>query len=73
MFIPDKKQLQVGSKVKLTRDIKTFGGIFTAGHRFIVYSIGERGPNLVDIDGRKLDEMGLSVDALKVYGFGKVP
>lgn len=65
-FIPNKTTSTVGARVKLNRDIQMWHGTFTKGHVFTVVSVGVRGPDLKDDDGRELLEMGLDMDALEV-------
>jgi hypothetical protein len=72
-FIPNHNILAPGTRVRLLHDIEALSGTFTRGHSFTVYSTGDRGPNLVDSAGRKLGEMGLHLDSLRIIGFGPVP
>ena len=56
-FIPDKPELH--RRVRLTRDIKVFGGTFTKGTEMTITEIGDRGPTLMDDEGHTMREMGL--------------
>jgi hypothetical protein len=51
-----KKEIKIGSKVKLTEDVEIFNRIYIKGHEFTVYGSSYRGWNLIDNEGNKIDE-----------------
>jgi hypothetical protein len=61
MFIPNSTYgVKIGDRVRAKVPIDVIAGTFTAGHVFRVESIGDRGPDLVDADGIRCIETGLS-------------
>lgn len=61
-----KKQIKIGSRVRLLDDIEMFDCIYTKGHEFTVYGSSCRGWDLVDDDGNKLDECLFIHDKLEL-------
>lgn len=55
-MIIEHKQIKIGSRVRLTKDVSLFHRTFTKGHEFTVYGSSYRGWDLVDDDGNKMDE-----------------
>lgn len=56
-FIPNPNLIDVGDKVRLTKRIPMTLGTYTVGHLFTVEASGARGYDLVDSDGRRLNEV----------------
>lgn len=51
-----KKQINIGSRVRLNEEVVMSYKTFLPGHEFTVYGSSERGWDLVDDEGLKLDE-----------------
>jgi hypothetical protein len=68
-FIPNKTSIKVGDQVILIKPVSTLSGMFTIGHIFKVINDGERGLDLMDKDGNKLLEMGLSSSSYEKYNY----
>ena len=62
----EKQQIKVGSRVRLLKDVKMFNCIYTKGHKFTVYAGGQRGWDLIDDDGNKMDECLFIHDKLEL-------
>jgi hypothetical protein len=62
----DKPRIEIGSRVRLKEDIEMFDCVYTKGHEFTVYGSSERGWDLVDDDGNKMDETRLISDKLEL-------
>lgn len=62
----EHKQIKVGSRVKLKEPIEMFNCTYTKGHKFIVYGESQRGFNLIDDDGNKMNECLFMHDKLEL-------
>jgi len=60
-------QIKIGSKVKLTEDIKMFARTYKAGEIFTVYGSSYRGFDLVNDKGEKIDETRFVQDKYELY------
>lgn len=52
-----KKQITIGSRVKLTEDVCLDNVTYAKEHEFTVYGESYRGWDLIDDDGNKMDEL----------------
>ena len=55
-MIEKRKHIDIGSRVKLNDDVHMTDIIYKKGHEFTVYRGSDRGWDLVDDEGNKLDE-----------------
>ena len=55
-MIIEREIMDIGSRVRLTEDVKLHNRIYIKGHEFTIYGISERGFDLIDDDGNKIDE-----------------
>jgi len=62
----EKKQIKIGSRVRVTEDIEMFNCTYTKGHEFKVYGSSYRGWDLIDDDGNKMDECLFIHDKLEL-------
>lgn len=52
----EKPRIKIGSKVRLLEDVEMFDRIYMKGHEFTVYGSSQRGWDLIDDIGNKIDE-----------------
>lgn len=62
----EKKQIKVGSRVRLKEDVEKFNCTYAKGHGFKVYGSSCRGWDLIDDDGNKMDECLFIHDKLEL-------
>lgn len=69
----EHKQIKIGSRVRLLKDVEMHNYTYTKGHEFTVYDESERGWDLEDDDGNKLCECLLIYDKLELVEKIKYP
>lgn len=52
----EHKRIEVGSRIKLSKNIEMFDCTYTKGHEFNVVGVGLRGFDIEDDDGNKMSE-----------------
>lgn len=62
----ERKQIEIGSRVRLLEDVEMFNCTYTKGHEFKVYGSSYRGFDLVDDDGNKMNETLFIHDKLEL-------
>lgn len=62
----EHQQIQIGSRVRITEDIEMFNCTYIKGHEFTVYGSSQRGWDLIDDDGHKMDECLFIHDKLEL-------
>lgn len=62
----ERKQIKLGSRVRLTEDVDMHNVTYTKGHEFNVYAETQRGFDLIDDDGNKMDECLFIHDKLEL-------
>lgn len=65
MFIP-KNKFEIGSRVRLTKDVEVLSGTFTKGHEFTLTFYSHRGWDMIDDEGRKLLETAMLGDFMEL-------
>jgi len=65
-MIEEIPQMEIGSKVKLTKDLKMITKIYKKGHEFTIIDQSRRGFDLQDKDGNKVLETLFIHDQLKL-------
>lgn len=62
----EHKRIKIGSKIRLTEDIEMFNCTYTKGHEFNVVGETQRGFDLEDKDGNRMEECLFIHDKLEL-------